>query len=115
MYNVVIQSVDSAHDCELSKVFFQHYSWSAGNKCTFDLKKIDALLVLLKSNPNLISIILHPLLTECIPNYFVIDVKFIVNYRARGAILHAHNLDRVRDISIHEVGKLCMKRNFSIK
>ena len=70
---------------------------------------MDTLLVLFKITPNLKQLILCPLLTECSPNYFTIDAKFIGNFRARAVIFHTRNLGRVRDMSIHEVGKLCMK------
>ena len=72
-------------------------------------------MFLLKSTPNLKTLILRPLLTECVPNYFTIDATFIGNYRARAAVFHARNLGRVRDMFIHEFGKLCIKRKVSIK
>ena len=79
------------------------------------LEETDAILGLLKSTPNLKPLILHPSLSEFVPDYFTIDSKFIGDFRARATICHAHNCGRVRDISIKEGDKLCAKTKVNIK
>ena len=116
MHRVVITGIDSTHTCQLSNAFFHKASRSTTRTNKFDLKKMDAVVNLLKNTPNLSPISLRPLLHDCLPTYILTTGKFIGNFRNRVALFHAKNTDLVkRNISIEEVNHLCLKTSVSVE
>jgi len=73
---------------------------------------MEGIIGLLKNNPNLSPLSLRPLLTECVPTYFMVDSQFIHNFRARVALYHSTRTDdNLEDISLKEVTDLVSKKN----
>ena len=74
MHRVIITEVNNEHHCELSKEFYNVAARSTRRIPKYDLKKMEGIMGLLKNNPNLSPLSLRPLLSECVPTYFIVDL-----------------------------------------
>ena len=116
MHRVIITEVNNEHHCELSKEFYNVAARSTRRIPKYDLKKMEGIMGLLKNNPNLSPLSLRPLLSECVPTYFIVDLQFIQNFRARVALYHSTHTDgNLDEISLKEANDLISKEKLSGK
>ena len=85
-YRVKISKVFGIHKCGLSRETMMVAERTITGKMKYDLKHMNMLLGMLKSNPSLDARSIRPILIACVKTHFNVDSKFINNFQMRAAL-----------------------------